>query len=442
MFSLRTAVLLLASLRVAFAAQSVAFVPPSTSPTKPSPNYVGQSNFTLPRPIIQHGIVFDQMIVVNLENTDFSVAASSPVFQQLARQGITYTNSHGLAHPSEPNYMGQGGASTFGLFSDDFEDIPANVSSVVDLLEEKHISWASYQENMPCNGYNGKTFASFNYLTGSGTDNFYARKHNQLAMYNSTKLNPRRAGLMRNYNDFANDLNAAALPQYIFMTPNIVNDAHDTDINFASAYLEYFLIPLLDNPKFNGPRTLILLTFDEDETGPENNLIFTLALGNAVPKKLHGTTDNTYLTHYTVLTTPQVNWGLNCLGRQDTNKTMANVLGFVAEATGYKNLVVKNPPTTNDTVAIPGPFSPIASFVTPWEGPDIHAKCANPKGHVYVNNNPPVNPDLYNNGQCPQVAFSSNPLLEWNTEFDAQIIAEQRKFHASSFDFEPFERIW
>lgn len=33
-----------------------------------------------------------------------------------------------------------------------------------------------------------------------------------------------------------------------------------------SAYLQYFLQPLLDNPSFNDNRTLILLTFDENGT--------------------------------------------------------------------------------------------------------------------------------------------------------------------------------
>lgn len=105
------------------------------------------------------------------------------------------------------------------------------------------------------------------------------------------------------------------------MTPNIVNDAHDTGIDpFGTSYLEYFLFPLLNDKRFNGDNTLILLTFDENENGPENNRVMTLALGNAIPKRLRGTIDNTYLTHYTVLTTAQLNWGLNCLGRQDTNR--------------------------------------------------------------------------------------------------------------------------
>lgn len=30
-----------------------------------------------------------------------------------------------------------------------------SISTVIDLLEEKNISWATYQENMPSDGYQG-----------------------------------------------------------------------------------------------------------------------------------------------------------------------------------------------------------------------------------------------------------------------------------------------
>lgn len=164
------------------------------------------------------------------------------------------------------------------------------------------------------------SFSSFNYLTGNGTDAFYQRKHSELADYNSTNQNPRRAGLMRNFNDFANDIQHDSLPSMMFITPNIVDDAHDTGIPFGSQWLDYFLFPLLENENFNGPETLVLVIFDENENGPENNRIYAVATGNAIPKHLQGTQDNTYLNHYTILSTTQLNWGLNCLGRQDTNR--------------------------------------------------------------------------------------------------------------------------
>jgi Phosphoesterase family len=209
---------------------------------------------------------------------------------------------------------------------------------VVDLLEEKDISWASYQENMPTDGFGGfryvciirctdylplilSSFNSVDYLnTSLPARQFYVRKHNPLIIYDSVANVPDRLARHRNFNDFAADVNASALPQWLFITPNLVNDGHDTDINFQSQFLDYFLIPLLQDKRFNDEKTLILLTNDENENGKINNNIFSLLLGGAVPKELHGTVDSTFFTHFSSISTVEANWKLGSLGRGDTNK--------------------------------------------------------------------------------------------------------------------------
>lgn len=66
-------------------------------------------------------------------------------------------------------------------------------------------------------------------------------------------------------NDFAVDASADALPQWTFITPNLVNDAHDSGITEGAKYLDWFLGPLMNTTKFNDDRTLIVVTFDENE---------------------------------------------------------------------------------------------------------------------------------------------------------------------------------
>jgi phospholipase C len=95
-------------------------------------------------------------------------------------------------------------------------------------------------------------------------------------------------------NDFAVDVNASALPQHVWITPNLVNDAHDTDVTFVSAWLSYWLVPLLNNTQFNNNRTLIQLTFDENESYSIQNTVYTVLLGGAVPENLRGTNDSTF----------------------------------------------------------------------------------------------------------------------------------------------------
>jgi hypothetical protein len=153
-----------------------------------------------------------------------------------------------------------------------------------------------------------------------------------------------------------------------------VNDGHDTDINFVGAWLDYWLTPLLADPKFNDNKTLILLTFDENETYEEANVVYTVLLGGALPKALVGKNDSTFYTHYSALASVQANWGLGSLGRQDTNKTVANVFQFVADSTGYKNANVTDPPPLNRTGDIPGPLN--GEYFQPFAAPNTSAEGA------------------------------------------------------------------
>ena len=110
------------------------------------------------------------------------------------------------------------------------------------------------------------------------------------------------------------------IPQWLFITPNIVNNGHDTDVAFVSGWLKFWLEPLLLDKRFNDERTLILLTFDENETRRVNNRVWATLLGGAIPDHLRGTTDSTFYTHYSALSTVEANWGLGCLGRHDADK--------------------------------------------------------------------------------------------------------------------------
>lgn len=147
---------------------------------------------------------------------------------------------------------------------------------------------------MPYDGFAGD-YAQPNYInTSAPAYTYYKRKHNPHIILNSVASNPSRALRVRNFNDFAADVNASALPQHVWITPNLVNDAHDTDVTFVSAWVNYFLVPLLANPMFNDNKTLIQLTFDENESYGIQNTVYTLLLGGAIPASLRGTNDSTF----------------------------------------------------------------------------------------------------------------------------------------------------
>ncbi|KAG1809990.1 phosphoesterase family-domain-containing protein [Suillus plorans] len=350
--------------RTASAAIASTFTTPAPAPTSESSFYVGAANTTITNSPIVPGLVFDRFIQIWLENTDFASAASDPVFRALAEQGITLSGYYGVTHPSEPNYLAAVGGDFFGLAADALEYIPTNISTIADLLDQKNISWATYQENMPTDGYEG-----YNY-TNSDNYTYYVRKHNPLVIYESVANISTRSARIRNFNDFAVDVGNNSLSQWIFITPNLRDDAHDTSVGYAASWLTYWLLPLLNDTNFNTESTLILLTFDENETYTIGNNVFSLLLGGIIPQAQKNTTDATFYTHYSTLTTVQNNWDLGNLGRQDTNKTVSNVFDIVASHTSYKNnnlTASSTLPQLNITGTIPGPLNP--DYYVPYLAP-------------------------------------------------------------------------
>ncbi|KAG1889282.1 phosphoesterase family-domain-containing protein [Suillus subluteus] len=350
------------------AVTSTAFTTPAPAPTSESSFYVGPANNTITNTPVVSGKVFDRFIQIWLENTDFASAASQPVFQTLAAQGITLTGYYGVTHPSEPNYLAAVGGDFFGLPGDLLEYIPTNISTVVDLLDQKNISWATYQENMPTDGYEPYNF------TNSDGYTYYVRKHNPLVIYESVANISTRSARIRNFNDFAVDVGNNSLSQWIFITPNLRDDAHDTSVAYAAAWLNYWLLPLLNDTNFNTDSTLILLTFDENETYTIDNNVYSLLLGGVIPQAMKNTTDSTFYTHYSTLSTVENNWDLGNLGRGDTNKTLANVFNFVAASTSYQNNNLTGSstdlPQLNITGTIPGPLN--IDYYVPYLAPNTN----------------------------------------------------------------------
>jgi hypothetical protein len=208
--------------------------------------------------------------------------------------------------------------------NDDFNQIDANVSTVTALLEDKCISWGSYQEDMPYTGYEGDAW--INHDTKA---NDYVRKHNPPVLYNRN-TDAERLTYQKNFTLFDYDLKHQKLPQWFFVTPNMTNDGHDTSVTVAGQWARNWLTPLLNNEYFV-EKTLILLTFDENHTSQKANKVFSILLGGAVPKHLHGTTDDHFYNHYSEISTVEANWNLHTLGRWDVG---ANVFDLVAQETG------------------------------------------------------------------------------------------------------------
>ncbi|KAF3173941.1 hypothetical protein EYR41_004366 [Orbilia oligospora] len=283
------------------------------------------SDYTLSPVSYVQGKAFNRFVTIWLENTDYNKAAGDPNIEFFAKKGITLNNYFAVTHPSEPNYVAAVSGDYYGINNDDDNIIPANVSTVVDLLEEKGISWGEYQEYMPYTGFTGKS-----YKEEKTRKNRYVKKHNPLIMHASVADFPDRRACIKNFTLFYEDLKSNKLPQWLFITPDQQNNGHDTSVTYAGKWLRGFLEPLLDDPNFIN-NTLVLVTFDENDTYSKQNRVFSILLGDVIPKNLIGSADKGFYNHYSELSTVQANWGLKSLGRYDVG---ANVFDLVAQKTG------------------------------------------------------------------------------------------------------------
>jgi acid phosphatase len=223
--------------------------------------------------------------------------------------------------------------------NDNFNAFPSNISTVIDLLEARGISWGEYQEDLPYTGFEGMAYV--NQQTGA---NDYVRKHNPAVLYDSVADNPDGLARIKNMTMFAEDLKADKLPQWMFITPNMTSDGHDTSVTVAGTWVRTFLDPLLNDKHFM-KNTLVLITFDENHTYTTQNKILGILVGDAVPKHLEGTTDSNYYNHYSEIATVEANWCLNTLGRWDVG---ANVYQFVADKVHEKVRAWEGQPALSD----------------------------------------------------------------------------------------------
>ncbi len=224
----------------------------------------------LPRP--------DHTVVVVMENHSYSEIIGSPdapYINSLATAGANFTDSHGVTHPSQPNYLALFAGTIEGLLDD---SCPHTFSSpnLASVLTAAGLSFSGYSESMPENGYTGCDAGE------------YARKHNPWVNY--TNVSP-AANLT--FGAFPADY--SLLPTVAFVVPNLCNDMHDCGVATGDSWLRQNIDPYVRWALTHN--SLFILTFDEDATDTLTNQIPTIFVG---PMVLTG--DKAILiTHFSVL---------------------------------------------------------------------------------------------------------------------------------------------
>ncbi|HVY45690.1 MAG TPA: alkaline phosphatase family protein [Minicystis sp.] len=213
---------------------------------------------TRARPAAFGGTVFT-IVMENHDRTQIlGDPSAAPFIAELAKQGAVAAGYHdAYVHPSEPNYIWMVAGENFGIL-DDADPGPSNAidatSHVADQIEAAGLTWKAYEESMgaPCG------------LVSHGE---YAVKHDPFAYFddvsgwNGHDFSPstRCREHLVDYGELEADLASGDVPDYAFITPNLVHDMHDGSVQEGDAWLSREVSKILASDAFKRGGVLFLL---------------------------------------------------------------------------------------------------------------------------------------------------------------------------------------
>lgn len=202
---------------------------------------------------------FSHVALVVLENHSYSDvigSSSMPYLNSLAQKYGLAAQYYANAHPSLPNYF-MLTAGQLETMTDSFSGVVTD-DNVVRELVNANKSWKAYAESLPSAGYTGNDVYP------------YLRRHNPFVYFSDVQNSAAQAANIVPFTQFAQDLAGNALPQYLYIVPNALDDAHDGTLAQADAWLQQNIGPFLASAAFqNGG--LLVITFDESETSDTAN---------------------------------------------------------------------------------------------------------------------------------------------------------------------------
>jgi phosphatidylinositol-3-phosphatase len=238
----------------------------------------------------------DHVFLVVLENHSFSQVIGSPAMpylNSLATQNSLATNYFANIHPSIGNY--------FMLTTGQIVSVDDNFTGVVSgdnlvrALTGAGKTWKAYMESIPSAGYLGGDVLP------------YMKRHDPFAYFTDVAGSDGRtpttqAANIVPFTQLSADMAANALPNFGFIAPNILHDAHSCAggglvcpdsglLRAADAWLKSNIDPLIHSPAF--ANSVLIITFDEGRDTDLANIggqVATILVGSHVKTGFRSTT--------------------------------------------------------------------------------------------------------------------------------------------------------
>jgi phosphatidylinositol-3-phosphatase len=218
--------------------------------------------------------------------------SQAPYINGLAKKWANMTDSHAIAHPSEPNYLALFSGSTQGVTGDNCPVTFATGNLGSELLKAG-LTFTGYAEAMPHDGFTGCMAHPDKLPSGW----LYMRKHVPW---------PDFPKLTRKVSIVYHKPLSQPPSDFVWITPNMCNDMHDCSIATGDKWASKNLPKLIAWDAAD--HGVLILTFDEND-GSSGNQIPTILAGNVNPGQ-YGQDIN----HYSVLRTVENIFGLRALG--------------------------------------------------------------------------------------------------------------------------------
>ncbi|MGH2501612.1 MAG: alkaline phosphatase family protein [Ktedonobacterales bacterium] len=256
---------------------------------------------------------YTHVITIMMENHGYSdiigdTTDAPYINNTLINSGALATNYYALVGASLPNYLALTGGSDLGLTAN-CEPGPGCQSSGPSIASEALAAgetWKAYEENMTQNCQN---------VVDGGLNGDYTIHHNPVPYY--TNLTSCATNDVP-FSQLASDMQSSSkLPNYVFVTPNLIDDMHNGTISDGDTWLAQQIPAIQSSPACAKSSCLIAVTFDESFNASDEQ-VMTVLLGPGVQA---GARDATAYTHYSLLKTEELALGLPSMTSNDANAT-------------------------------------------------------------------------------------------------------------------------
>lgn len=246
------------------------------------------------------------VFLIVMENKEYGQIignSAAPYINKLASQYAVADAYYAVTHPSLPNYLALFGGDTYGIRSD-CTDCFVDQPNLADSLDAAGKTWKSYQEDLPSPCFLGAQ---------SGN---YAMKHDPFLYFQDIRSNPTRCRNVVPLTQLTKDLAANQVPNFAWITPNLIHDMHNGTIAQGDSWLAGFVPKILASPAWKDGGVLVIV-WDEGTTslgccGADGGRVPLLVISPTGP---FGYRSPIPATHYFLLRAIENLWGLHLVGK-------------------------------------------------------------------------------------------------------------------------------